>query len=77
MGLLSVMIEGGAITAGWALKEDIVDKVLFFYAPKIIGGEGIPMIGPLGIKKMSHARIIKDIEVKRFGKDFLVSGYLK
>ena len=77
MGLLSVMIEGGATTAGWALKEDVVDKVLFFFAPKIIGGEGIPMIGPLGIKKMSHARKIKDIEVKRLGKDFLVSGYLQ
>jgi len=77
MGLLSVMIEGGAITAGWALKEDIADKVLFFYAPKIIGGEGIPMISALGIKKTSHARKIKDIEIKRFGKDFLVSGYLK
>ncbi len=76
MGLLSVMIEGGATTASWALKEDVVDKVLFFYAPKIIWGEGIPMIGALGIKKMSHARKIKDIEVKRFGKDFLVSGYL-
>ena len=77
MGFRSVMIEGGAITAGWALKEDVVDKVLFFYAPKIIGAEGIPMIGPLGIKKMSQARRIKDVEVKRFGKDFLVSGYLK
>jgi riboflavin biosynthesis pyrimidine reductase len=50
---------------------------MFFYAPKIIGGGGIPMIGDLRIKKMSHARSVEDIEVKRFGKDFLVSGYLK
>ncbi len=76
MGLLSVMIEGGAATASWALHEGVVDKLLFFYAPKIIGGDGIRMIGPLGIKKISHARRIKDIEVKRFGRDFLVSGYL-
>ncbi len=77
MGLLSVMIEGGATTAAWALKENAVDKVLLFYAPKIIGDEGIPMIGDLGIKKMTHARRIEDIEIKGFGKDFLVSGYLK
>lgn len=76
MGLLSVMIEGGATTASWALKEDAVDKVMFFYAPKIIGGGGISMIGDLGIKKMSHARSVENIEVKRSGKDFLVSGYL-
>jgi len=77
MGMLSVMIEGGAITAGWALKEKVVDKVLIFYAPKIIGGEGIPMIGALGIKKMSRCKRIRDMAVKRLGEDFLVSGYLK
>lgn len=77
MGLLSVMIEGGATTASWALKEEIADKLLFFYAPKIIGGDGREMIDPLGIKKMSQARRIKDVELKRLGKDFLVSGYLK
>ncbi|MGH7774537.1 MAG: bifunctional diaminohydroxyphosphoribosylaminopyrimidine deaminase/5-amino-6-(5-phosphoribosylamino)uracil reductase RibD, partial [Candidatus Binatia bacterium] len=77
MGLLSVMIEGGAITAGYALRERVVDKVLFFYAPKIIGGEGRPMIEALGIKRMSRSRPIRDMEVKKIGKDFLVSGYLK
>jgi len=77
MGLNSVMIEGGANTASWALKEDIVDKILFFYAPKLIGGEGRGMIGPLGIKKMAQVTKIKDIEIKRFGQDFLISGYLK
>lgn len=76
MGLLSVMIEGGATIASRALRERAVDKVLFFYAPKIIGGEGRNMIQALGIKKVSHSRRIKDMEVKRFGKDFLVSGYL-
>ncbi len=76
MGLLSVMIEGGAITASWALKEDIVDKILFFYAPKLTGGEGKEMIGGLGIKKMSRCKKIKNIEIQRLGDDLLVSGYL-
>lgn len=76
MGLLSVMIEGGAITASRALRERAVDKILFFYAPKIIGGEGKDMIDALGIKKVSHSRGVKDMEVRRLGKDFLVTGYL-
>lgn len=75
MGLLSVMIEGGATTASWALKEEIADKLLFFYAPKIIGGDGRGMIDPLGIKKMSRCKRIKDMELRRLGTDFLVSGY--
>ena len=76
MGLLSVMIEGGAITASRALKEKVVDKVNFFYAPRIIGGDGKNMIGALGIKQVGDSRKVKDLEVMKFGKDFLVSGYL-
>ena len=77
MGMLSVMIEGGATTAGWALKEGVVDKLLLFYAPKLIGGDGKEMIAALGIKKMSRCKRIRDMAVKRLGEDFLVSGYLK
>lgn len=76
MGLLSVMIEGGTTTAGWALKQKVVDKILFFYAPKILGGEGKSMIGALGIKRVGRCRRLKGIEMKRLGRDFLVSGYL-
>lgn len=76
MGLLSVMIEGGATTAGHALKEEIVDKILFFYAPKIIGAEGRPMINLLGIKRMNQSPRIRAMELKRIGNDFLVEGYL-
>ena len=43
-GALSVMIEGGATTAAWALQEKAVDRLLFFYAPMILGGDGRVMI---------------------------------
>ena len=69
------MVEGGAITASRALKENVVDKVFFFYAPKIIGGEGKNMIEALGITKISQSRKVKDVEVKRLGNDLMVSGY--
>ena len=76
MGWLSVMIEGGGTTASRALAEGAVDKILFFYAPRVIGGEGRNMIQTLGIRKMGQSRKIKNLEVSRIGKDFLVSGYL-
>lgn len=77
MGMLSVMIEGGAITASWALREGVVDKLFFFYASKIIGGDGRGMIDALEIKKMSQCKGVKDMELRRLGEDFLVSGYLQ
>ncbi len=75
-GIVSAMVEGGAITAARALREQVVDKICFFYAPKIIGGDGIGMIASLGVTKMSHSRQIKNIEVQKLGKDLLVTGYL-
>ena len=74
--IVSVMIEGGATTAGRALDEKVVDKVCFFYAPKIVGGDGLAMIAPLGVKKMRQSRQIKNLEVQELGRDFLVTGYL-
>ncbi|HWP59246.1 MAG TPA: bifunctional diaminohydroxyphosphoribosylaminopyrimidine deaminase/5-amino-6-(5-phosphoribosylamino)uracil reductase RibD [Candidatus Acidoferrales bacterium] len=71
----SVMIEGGGITAAAALAAGAVDKVWFFYAPKIIGGDGRSMIGPLGVKKMAAALRVKNVEIRRLGGDILLSGY--
>ncbi len=76
LGLVSVMIEGGGITASWALQDKIVDKLLFFYAPKILGGEGRVMIDGLEIMRMSEALAVRRLQVKKTGSDFVVSGYL-
>lgn len=75
-GIVSVMIEGGAATAAQAMKERVVDKIYFFYAPKIVGGDGKSMIEALGIKKMSRSLNVKNVEVQRIGRDILVTGYL-
>jgi diaminohydroxyphosphoribosylaminopyrimidine deaminase/5-amino-6-(5-phosphoribosylamino)uracil reductase len=76
MGLLSVMIEGGASTASRALMEKAVDKVVFFYAPKIIGGDGKSMLASLGTRKLSASRRISKVELLRLGEDVAISGYL-
>jgi diaminohydroxyphosphoribosylaminopyrimidine deaminase/5-amino-6-(5-phosphoribosylamino)uracil reductase len=75
-GIVSVMIEGGAATAASALKEKVIDKVLFFYAPKILGGDALPMIGTLGLSRVRQALNVKDLQVDKSGDDFVVTGYL-
>lgn len=77
MGILSVMIEGGAETASRALREGVVDKVLFFYAPKIVGGDGKDMIEALEVGTMKECSKIGDTEVRKIGNDILVSGYVR
>jgi diaminohydroxyphosphoribosylaminopyrimidine deaminase/5-amino-6-(5-phosphoribosylamino)uracil reductase len=76
MGLLSVMIEGGAATASRALSENAVDKVVLFYAPKIIGGDGKGMLASLGTRKLSASRRVSKVELLRLGEDVVISGYL-
>lgn len=75
--LTSVLIEGGSTIAATALQKRIVDKVLFFYAPKILGGDGLPMFGPLGIRRVRDAIMLEELEVRRSGDDVMISGYLR
>src|SRR3989337_1597383 len=73
--ITSLMIEGGSSLAASALKEGIVDKIAIFYAPKILGREGLPMIGQLGIKILSEAVKLKDLKCRKIGEDILIEGY--
>ncbi|MEK6681749.1 MAG: bifunctional diaminohydroxyphosphoribosylaminopyrimidine deaminase/5-amino-6-(5-phosphoribosylamino)uracil reductase RibD, partial [Nitrospirota bacterium] len=78
IGITSLMIEGGSEIAASALKEGIVDKVIFFIAPKIITGrEAKSSIGGEGIRKLKDALMLKDFTVKRVGEDILVEGYVR
>jgi diaminohydroxyphosphoribosylaminopyrimidine deaminase / 5-amino-6-(5-phosphoribosylamino)uracil reductase len=76
MGVTSLLIEGGAQVAGSALVADIVDKVVLFYAPKILrGDDGIPMFRGAGPNLMKDAVAIHDITVDRIGEDIMIQGY--
>jgi len=73
--IASVMIEGGAELSGNAIKAGIVDKLLIFTAPKIIGN-GLGAIKNLDIKKVNKAIKLKNISTKNIGKDLLIEGNL-
>jgi len=73
----SLLIEGGAEIGGSAIKDGIVDKVMFFIAPKIIGGRNAPSpVGGDGITYIKDAIKLHSMNVSRSGPDILVEGYL-
>lgn len=75
--ITSLIIEGGAEINASSLDSGIVDKVLFFYAPKIIGGaDALGMVGGKGVEKLNDAVNLKNIRVRRLGDDILVEGYV-
>jgi diaminohydroxyphosphoribosylaminopyrimidine deaminase/5-amino-6-(5-phosphoribosylamino)uracil reductase len=77
MEITSLMIEGGAMVNAAALAADIVDKVFFYYAPRILGGTAaVPLAGGAGFATIGGAAYVKSIRLHRFGEDFAVEGYL-
>jgi diaminohydroxyphosphoribosylaminopyrimidine deaminase/5-amino-6-(5-phosphoribosylamino)uracil reductase len=77
LGISSVLLEGGSGINASALKAGIVDKVVLFLAPLIIGGESAPgVVGGAGIKSLKQALNIKNLTVTPVGADWMVEGYL-
>jgi diaminohydroxyphosphoribosylaminopyrimidine deaminase/5-amino-6-(5-phosphoribosylamino)uracil reductase len=75
-GIVSIMIEGGAAVAASALKARVVDKVIFFYAPKILGGDGRVMIDALGIRRVERSLRVRRMTFRKSGDGLVVCGYL-
>ncbi len=75
--IMSIMIESGGTLAASALKEGIVDKAMFFIAPKIIGGKTAPTpVAGEGLKKLAKAINLKSARARIFGRDVLIEGYI-
>src|SRR6267142_5946371 len=72
----SVLVEGGPILAGLLLDAGLVNKITFFIAPTIIGGQDAPSaIGGDGAEKIADARQLEHVSVERRGRDIEVTGY--
>jgi diaminohydroxyphosphoribosylaminopyrimidine deaminase/5-amino-6-(5-phosphoribosylamino)uracil reductase len=74
-GIQSVLLEGGGMLAGEALRQGLIDKFLLFYGPKLVGGDGAGPFAGAGVVTMAEAYALRGITVTRFGDDILVSGY--
>jgi len=76
-GIASLLIEGGGEVIASALAAGIVDKVFFFYAPKILGGDdGVPICRGKGPERMDRCIRVRDMDIRRFGSDVLIEGYI-
>jgi diaminohydroxyphosphoribosylaminopyrimidine deaminase/5-amino-6-(5-phosphoribosylamino)uracil reductase len=76
---LSLLIEAGSMLNWSALDSGIVDKIFFYYAPKILGGmESLPMAGGKGRRRRTDAIVLRGIQVHAIAEDeFAVEGYLQ
>ena len=73
--ILNVILEAGAELNGAALEAGIVDKMILFYAPKIMGTGGVPMADLPAARWFPKSPALTNITVNRYGPDFCVQGY--
>jgi len=74
--ITTVMIEGGSSLLGYVFDHKLVDKVLAFIAPIIIGGEEAKTaVSGRGVDKVKNALLLKDVRIEKFDNELLVSGY--
>ena len=78
MNIDSILLEGGSTLNFSALEQGIVDKVIAFISPKIIGGEQAKTpVGGKGIENMGDAIALENINISRFHEDIMIEGYLR
>jgi len=75
--ITSVLVEGGAEVHGSFFQAGLVDKVYFFYAPRIIGGrDAVPMVGGRGAAVVGESLALRRLRVRRLDSDIMVEAYV-
>ncbi len=70
-GLTRVLIEGGGLVAGSFMKADLIDEIAWFRSPRIIGGDGLAAVGPLGASHLPAVPGFSRRETLTFSDDCL------
>ncbi len=78
LSMTSLLVEGGGTVAASALSAGIVNKLVYFVAPRLMGGsDGKAVFEGKGAEKLTDAVTLEQMTVTRVGQDILVQGYVK
>jgi diaminohydroxyphosphoribosylaminopyrimidine deaminase / 5-amino-6-(5-phosphoribosylamino)uracil reductase len=76
--ITSVLVEGGGALLGSLFDLNLVDKVVAFVAPKLIGGVGAPgPVGGQGVETIKRAVRLRNVVWEPVGDDMMVTGYVE
>jgi len=69
-GILYLMVEGGSRVLASFINQSLFDEIILVMAPILIGGDGIPSTGALGINKVTQSVKLEVKRRKRYGQDY-------
>ncbi len=70
-GLTRVLVEGGSTLAAVLLRAGLVDRLAWFHAPALIGGDGIPAVAGFGLEHLAEAPRFERLSLEAVGEDVL------
>lgn len=76
-GITSLLVEGGGALTASFIRQGLVDRLVYFVAPILIGADGTASVGAMHIKRLGDAPLLKGVSIKMIEKDMLVEGYFK
>ncbi|MEM7408958.1 MAG: bifunctional diaminohydroxyphosphoribosylaminopyrimidine deaminase/5-amino-6-(5-phosphoribosylamino)uracil reductase RibD [Myxococcota bacterium] len=68
-GITEILVEGGGGIAASLLRGGWVDELHWFAAPALLGSDGRPALGPLGLSRLADAPRLEVTRVRRVGDD--------
>ncbi len=75
-GVTSLLVEGGAAILGSLFDLGLVDKVVAFVSPVIVGGEAAPTpVAGAGFDRMADTLRLERVRWDRYGRDMAITGY--
>lgn len=74
LGIASILVEAGSDLASALIKQNLIDKIECFIAPKLLGN-GTRALKNLGVSRIQEAIEFRKTEWKQIGDDFLFTAY--
>lgn len=73
----SVLVEGGARVHGAFYRQHLVDELLLFYAPFIIGDQGTPLVQGYSLNRRGEAPLLRNTSIQLLGTDVLFKALIQ
>lgn len=72
-GITRLLVEGGARLSATFLRDRLVDRIEWFRAPSVLGGDGLPAAEAFGVDELSDLARFRRVGVRPVGVDLLES----
>lgn len=72
-GLTRLLVEGGGQIAAALLRAGLVDRLVWFQGPRLVGGDGVPAVAGFGVEALAEAPAFALVDERRVGEDLMTT----